>query len=517
MLSLSLAGQYQIETAEQFREEIQAILADTNNREASKIALALNKAGFWQHQFEDQLLISGPKLKLGSIEIDGTQTEGSRLVLNEDNWNLSLDQILQGYAEKGYPFAQLVVQSLRVEENRVYPKATINSGPFIPFDSLVVLGYTEINRPLLYYESNWNAGRPFSERYLRDLEENIQASEYLNTSKAPAVAFFPDGAQVYLYLTKRSANQISGIIGLNTESEGETTLNGDFELKLLNTFNRGESLNIRWRSPDRSVQDFQFDFAYPYLYGSPFGLSSGFSLFRQDSSFIKRNFKLGFSYRLANQSFFTVNGFIRSSDPLGINENNGQSFGSFQQAGAGIGLKIIRLNQRIVARKGYLLELDLKSAQREANQEISLQYAWSAEAAYYANFTGNWVWHQSLGSQGIGGSQLFENELDRLGGIKTLRGFNELQLFTSSYALSRNELRYMLGPLDYLSIFLDAAYTENRSRSPILQNWHTGMGAGINFQTKGGIFSLFLAVGQSASERYDFRATKVHLSYVNSF
>ena len=112
---------------------------------------------------------------------------------------------------------------------------------------------------------------------------------------------------------------------------------------------------------------------------------------------------------------------------------------------------------------------------------------------------------------------LIGKSLFRIGGIKTLRGFNELSLFSSGYGILQNELRFMLGQKDYLSVFSDLAYTEKKEDIKRNANWHFGLGTGINFQTKAGIFSLFLAVGKTNRDNFDFRNTKVHLSYINTF
>jgi outer membrane protein insertion porin family len=78
-------------------------------------------------------------------------------------------------------------------------------------------------------------------------------------------------------------------------------------------------------------------------------------------------------------------------------------------------------------------------------------------------------------------------------------------------------MRFMLGAKDYLTVFGDLGYTEKKELTNLNPNWHLGLGCGINFQTKAGIFSLFLAVGKSNESNFDFRNTKVHISYINTF
>ena len=500
-----------------WEKEGKAIVEDPDLISWAAKEIAFRKAGFWLLQKEDSVIHLGPKISLGHLQIDSLDFDLKGRTLNDSNWQESVELALRRYADQGYPFAQITIRNYRITNHALYAYGSIEKGLKYYFDSLIVLGYEEVDPILLHYETDWQKGQIYSDGYLHQLQQKLRASSYLSASRAPAVAFYPDGSHLYLYLNKRGANQISGVVGLNTEADGRSTLNGDFNLKLLNTFNKGESVNLRWRSPDQSVQDFHLSFAYPYLLGSPIGIHAGLELFRQDSSFIRRQYMLGLNYRLAYQAFFDINGQFKSSNALGAGSPSFQNLGTYRSVGLSLGFRLMRLNQSIVATKGYNLDIHLGSASREANEEQWQQYDWNFSAAYYRNFLKNWVWHQEVRTEGIGGSPLFENELLRLGGIHSLRGFNELSLFSNAYGLLRSEIRYMLGSYDYLCVFGDLAYSENTGKALYEQYLHSGLGAGINFQTKGGIFSLFLAVGQTNDESYDFRSTKVHLSYVNTF
>lgn len=500
-----------------WRQEVEAILADSSLEHWSQKSLALQEAGFWLHERRDTLLQSGPKLSLGTLRIDSLEFNLEPKLLNAQNWKFELKQVLSTYADQGYPFASLEIINYLVQENELHAFATLKLGQQFRFDSLIVLGYTKVDPNLLGYEIDWQKGGLYQEKYLQEVQNRLEASDYLSAQRAPALAFYPQSAHLYLYLNKRSSNQISGIIGLNTEADGRTTLNGDFNLNLLNTFNKGEAIQLRWRSPNTSVQDFQLRFAYPYLWGSPLGIKAGVELFRQDSSFIQRFFETGFNYRIAYQASLELNARFRSSNQLGASSVEFQNLGSYSSAGLSLGFRLKRLNQSIVATQGYRFTIELGSRYREAEAAEWQQYDWRFDAAYYHKMGSAWVWHQAFSSEGIGGSPLFENELFRLGGINSLRGFNELSLFSSAYGLMRSEIRYMLGKYDYLCLFGDLAYSENNSSLLVSQNLHSGLGGGINFQTKGGIFSLFLAVGQTDDDSYDWRSTKVHLSYVNTF
>jgi outer membrane protein assembly factor BamA len=115
---------------------------------------------------------------------------------------------------------------------------------------------------------------------------------------------------------------------------------------------------------------------------------------------------------------------------------------------------------------------------------------------------------------------MFENELYRLGGIATLRGFDEESILASVYSVGTFEYRYLLEQNSYLYLFFDGAYYENKVRQMKGDEWidqPIGYGAGISFETKAGIFSINYAIGQQKGNPPDLKSAKVHFGIVNWF
>jgi outer membrane protein assembly factor BamA len=504
-----------------WKQEVQEILGQTSD--TLKIKWALQEAGFWLHYSAGSTLNTGPKLLLGDFSfIDPKEEEpipflSSKVNLNASNFEQQLKLPLSAVQNSGYPFAAYRLLDYQINSNKLDAKLQLDRGPYISLDSLVVLGYTQIPAYLLHYELNWASNSPYSEKYFESLPALINRIEYLKSDRRPAIAFFKDHAQLYVYLQKNRANLINGVIGLNTEEGGNTSLTGDFQLRLLNTLNRGEEFKLRWRAPDAEAQEFELGVSYPYLMQSPLGISTKIQIFRQDSSFVRREAQVSFPYRLAYASFFKLGAEYFSSDPLGLEDASRFSLGSIESYRLNLGFELNRTNDAIVSTKGYWLNISLGSGQRNNSGVKAQQFKWLGDFSYYLPYRKRWIWHQKLKAEGLSGRLLQDNELFRLGGLESIRGFNEWSFFTANYSLLRSEIRYMLGQYDYLSLFGDLAFTQQNTAETTLFDRHSGLGLGINFQTNGGIFSLFLAVGQSNTSNFDFRSGKVHLAYVNRF
>jgi hemolysin activation/secretion protein len=112
---------------------------------------------------------------------------------------------------------------------------------------------------------------------------------------------------------------------------------------------------------------------------------------------------------------------------------------------------------------------------------------------------------------------IFTNELFRIGGLKSLRGFDEESIYASSYSMGKVEWRYLVGENSFLFLFMNGAYYDNRSNKQYIHDTPYGFGTGINFDTKIGIMSLSYALGKQFDNPIYFRSAKVHFGIVNYF
>jgi hemolysin activation/secretion protein len=117
----------------------------------------------------------------------------------------------------------------------------------------------------------------------------------------------------------------------------------------------------------------------------------------------------------------------------------------------------------------------------------------------------------------LNGKNIFQNELFRFGGLKTLRGFNEEEIFASAYSIFTLEYRLILEQNSYLYVFGDGAYYENMSTTIHIHDTPYGFGAGVSFETKAGIFSMSYALGKQFNNPILLRNGKIHFGIVNYF
>jgi hemolysin activation/secretion protein len=151
--------------------------------------------------------------------------------------------------------------------------------------------------------------------------------------------------------------------------------------------------------------------------------------------------------------------------------------------------------------------LKLKSTQYNATGNGDAYFPLSARSVLNIGMMGGFLESPSI----------FQNELYRFGGLKTLRGFDESSLLASRYIIGKAEYRFILEQNSYLLLFFNEAYYENRGATNFLHDHPYGFGVGLTFETKAGIFSFTYALGSQQNNPILFKSGKIHFGLVNYF
>src|SRR5690606_7626763 len=111
---------------------------------------------------------------------------------------------------------------------------------------------------------------------------------------------------------------------------------------------------------------------------------------------------------------------------------------------------------------------------------------------------------------------LFLNDMYRIGGLKSIRGFNENFFFTNRYVYVNFEPRYYFDQYSYFLLFADAGVIQNK-KGLKGWDWPISFGGGISLETKEGIFNFIYALGQSNTQVLGFNFSKIHFGYTGRF
>ncbi len=472
----------------------------------------------------DTLVISitaGPYFQWKALQLD----EQSRFVLektkkdplNESSPMTWVEDVLLYYENYGYPFAALSFDSVNLEGGDMSANVQIDPGPYITIDSITIKGYSSIKRPMLKYQLGVTKGMRYSEKKIRESEKRIDRVEHLTFARPPQVLFSEEKTTLYLYLEEEKNNSFSGIAGLNNLPEGGVTITGEADIRLLNSINQGEDFRLQWRRPGVEMQMLDVNLSVPFPLHLPIGLDAKLNLLRQDSSFFSLEAEIGAQLYINQDWRVRLFYESRSSSVLSQGELPITGVAGFSSRFLQLGVLWDNTNHFMAPTKGIKFSANAGNGLRSSSEESVNQWIAEAINKVYLPIYGQFGFYAQTHFATIYGGELLSNEVYRLGGINTMRGFNEQSLFASTYFVQNLEFRYALDRFSFFQILGDFGFVENTSQHLSGQNLLYAIGAGMSFQTEVGVLNLIYAVGKVDDQPFDFPAAKIHIGYINRF
>ncbi len=439
--------------------------------------------------------------------------------------------ILNYYQNNGYPFAQVWLDSLHIAEQALQASIFITPGKKIVNDTLRLVGSAKLSQAFLSSYLGLKKDEAYDERKVEAIERRLGDLSYLSLPKRPQVVFSGNDAKFNLFMDKQNANQFDGIIGFLPNSQtGKLQLSGDFKLNLKNALKNGETFDFNYRGLPAQSQELNVAFIYPYFFKSQLGINTSFQLFKRDTSFLNVNTHLGFDYSFSltkKLSFFleSFNGNQVSTSPnLSIPKN-----ANINSVFYGLAFAYVNLDNKLTPLKGADINFQAAVGQRKISSSDNFnpndyfdktktqQFKVSAELKYYLKLGSRSVLYAHNNSAILTGKNKFENEAFRIGGFKTLRGFDEQSINVTSFSIQTTEFRYFVEKNSYLNVFYDQAYVAQNFLNEQTTDYPLGFGAGITFQTKIGITALNYAVGKQKNIPLDLQKGKIHIGILSYF
>lgn len=445
------------------------------------------------------------------------------------------EKLLTYLEEHGYPFAVVSLDSVMMEENRFSASFKVEKNRYITFDSIVLKGDAKLKKGFLYPYFGIRKDRPYNERIISRVPQKSREIQFATELLPAGVEFVEDRAYLYLFLNKKKMNRFDGYIGLVPVDErtGKIALAGELQLNLKNLFGVGESFDLLWRSPGRHSQYLKVHADFPFLFRTPIGISGDFMLDKTDTAYLSMNYLLGVQYTFANASF--VKGFFdyTTSSLLSVASAASETallLADYSRALYGVELYYRRLDYLYNPTKGIVLHFNLGAGTRKimANNKLpeslyegmllqTVHYRVLGQLQGYMPLHKRWVF--KLGARGgtLIAPSMVENELFKIGGMNSLRGFNEDEITASTYVIGTAELRFLFAPKAYFNLFFDGAWYEKNLSATYLSDFPFGFGLGVAFDTKAGLFYLSYALGKQLDNPISFKTGKIHFGLALNF
>jgi outer membrane protein assembly factor BamA len=438
--------------------------------------------------------------------------------------NQQANQLLFPYEESGFPFAQLkVVELIQIPDSCYQIKWQVEPGPYITFDSIVFRSKDPL--PIKYLKNyiNLKKNSAYQESAIQIANEKLKQLSLLTVSQNPEIRFHDNKATVYFYGNKKKSNYFNGIVGIRPDENTEKIfITGDVEIKLFNALNKAEKLDLTWKKLQPETQDLTAQLGLPFIFNLPIGLSGKINIYRRDSTFTSNKSKLGIVIPLGANN--EIEGFFEKNNSNRLTNFTNNLSGNSRQNFYGLRINLEKLDYTFNPRIGWKIETSIGIGDRTAdnNEDSSTEtrtLVWKPELEvewYIPTFKRQGLKIASNSSL-MEGSNFFQNELFRIGGLRSIRGFMEESLFASSYSVASFEYRFLPELNTAFYFFSDFAWYEAQTTTYFNTDTPISFGLGTNFATKAGIFTFNYALGQQFNNPILLRYAKISFGFRNVF
>jgi outer membrane protein assembly factor BamA len=463
-------------------------------------------------------------------------------------------QLMLDYLENnGYPFARVGLDSIVLRDSgQVAAVLRIDKGPLYKIDSIRIFGNARISHEFLQRYLNIPNGSIYRKERLRIISKKILELPYVQEQQPWSLTMLAEGSVINLYLKPKKSSQIDALVGFlpsdNPVLGNKVVVTGEATVNLQNTLGNGETMKLNWQQLQPGSPRLDLGYQQPFIFNSPFGLNTSFDLYKQDSTYININFIVGTQYTFSanqNGSVFlqlASSNLLYVDTPEVIVSHTLPPEADISSTSLGVTYAFNNTNYRFNPRRGnevnFLGSAGTKTIHENSTivglndptdsgfkfQSLydtvklhSFQFLVRMDAAHYFPIGRAATLKLGINAGIYSSPNTYRNDLFMIGGYRLLRGFDEASILASEYAVGTLEYRYLTGLNSYLFTFLDAGWAMNNVADFNLNSAYFGIGVGMAFETKAGIFNMSLAAGRTSELPFDFHETKIHIGYVSFF
>ena len=443
---------------------------------------------------------------LGNIVKD----DSSIIQLRPEELQNFLSSISDNLESKGQSFSKVQLSNIQIHQKKLVADLNLNIEKKRIINNIIVKGYDDFPEKFLNNHFIKIGATAFSKEQLEIFSQKTKSLRFVTVTKSPELLFKKDSTEIYLYIAPNSNNSIDANLNFNRDNGGGVIFHGLVDLQLENIFKKGNRYSIFWNAVGSIRQELKFNISIPYIYRSKITPQISFSLFKQDSTFLNSKFNVGLNYPITSNLQVGLEYISESSNNL---ENNLNTTSNYTSNFLGIKTHYEILGNNDLFPKIFSASVGVSFGKRKTTQITSNQIK--------ANFNLHYLWELNQRnyiyianrSAILNSDNLFDNELFRIGGINSIRGFNHQSIFTDRFTQFTLEYRFLTNKEAYFFTITDFA----NARVNLNATSFLGLGIGYQFKVQNSNISLGLATGKSGDSTFDLKNAQFLINWRNFF
>lgn len=425
-----------------------------------------------------------------------------------------IKSIINEFDEQGRSFSEITLINPKFGDKTLYLELSILLSKQRNIDKIIVKGYEQFPQAFVRRYFSVRLGEKLTREKLQSLSLYSKSIDFVKEIKPPEVLFKEDSTFVYLFLKRVKSSTMDGLLNFATKDHGSGLLvNGNLDLRLKNTLNEGEQLTLFWNRVRENNSEFRFGAQIPYVFNSAISPEFEFHIYRQDSTFVTTSFATKLDYQF-NQRSGVFLSFSNEASNYFVN-NSDSTFDSFSKTFWNVGYSFAQTSSDSKYDFSFLTEISFGFGSRLMDTQKDHQYKILVDLESNISISPRAYFHFK-NTTGILLSDFFlTNELFRIGGANSIRGFNEQSIFTNQFSIVNIEYRYLTSTDSYLHSITDFGVYKSNSVNPL--ETLLSLGFGYLFSIDNNHMNLGYAVGVTPRGNFDLNQSKLIIRITSNF
>lgn len=425
-----------------------------------------------------------------------------------------LNTILKKMEGNGFSMAKVKLANILPSKDFLKADLSITKEIKRQVNDIVINGYDKFPAGHKKNIIRLYRNKVFNQKNLDRLYNDFEKFRFIKQTKYPEILFTKDSTKIYVYLEKTKPNTFDGYVGFTNDEEKKVIFSGYVDLVLNNILNSGEKLALYWKSDGQDQKTFNLGIQLPYIFKSPMGLKAELNIFKQDSTFqnTKTAIDLGYYFNYNTRLYLGY----QSTESSDIQNVNTSSLSDFDNSFLTSTLEFsdFKNDDFLFPEKTYF-DLKFGTGKRDSKLISDNQFFGNINLRHNLYLNDKNIVNIKSQNFYLQSANYIVNELQRFGGINSIRGFNENSLQGNLFGSLLTEYRYVLSSGLYVHSIIDYAYIQDKT-SDSTQNL-LGLGFGFGLLTKNGLFNIVYANGSTNDQAIKLSNSIVHISFKANF
>lgn len=432
---------------------------------------------------------------------------------------------IKRYQNLGYPFAQSSLPEITSNEtDTVDVHVEFIKGPFVEIKGVTFKGNKQLSSSYLQKISGFESPEIYSDAIVSRFSNNLKQNQFLTDVGEVKLISAPDEYLLQYDIVEIRPSFLDIIVGYDPNADGGDQIIGSGRLILNNLLSEGSIASLEFNKLPGTETRLKLDYLQKWVNNWPLNSKIGLDFHQRDSTYYQISGRVDLSYLINRRSAPGI--FLKYNTVESIRDNQNLVHFDSKSLRYGLSFTYENLDRFYVPKSGSAFFVELGNKIKSVlnlpvgsllNSTFTSQFV-HFSFQYYLQMSNHVILTPKIEGSASNHVVYFDDDLFRLGGTNSIRGYREDQFRSSNFLWGDIEIRRLVDEFSYLFLFTAIGLEQTPNLLGVLNSGYKSSflysgGFGLSYKIPLG--SLKLSYALSPEDR--FNNGKVHFGISNSF